>query len=148
MSSHLKRVESLGTFRFKLAWNGTPVEVPFGDDGDVLLLTPTRDRKEGEKRGYNWNVKVELKSGSLYGVPEGQVINLAPLEGYQSSIDIGFNRGATKWSGSIGRADAVLLTDKGKYGRVDLKIHSDREDGAPSGLAHIYLNSSGARNLE
>ena len=148
VSSHKQKPDSLGSFQFRFIWNRDPIEITFGEDRDVLLLTPTRDRAEGEKNGYAWNVKVELKEGSVFGVRRGQSLNLAPLEGYQPSADLGIARSAARWEGAILGADVVMKTSKCKYVRAAFSIYGAREDGSPSGRVDIHMSPTGARYLE
>jgi hypothetical protein len=130
-------------------WNSAPVEVPLGETGELLIFRPTRDKATGEKRGYAWKVEIEIKNGEILMREKKDLIPLAPLEGYQKQVVIGHERDAWRWGGALSDRQFIFRTDDGHYGRFNLSLDSNREDGRPAALVkRVAFNPSGERSLD
>jgi hypothetical protein len=130
-------------------WNAEPIEVPLGKTGEVLVFKPERDRAAGERTGYAWKVEIEIKNGEILMREKKDLIPLAPLEGYQKQVVIGHERDARRWGGALSDRQFICRTDDGHYGRFNLSLDSNREDGQPAALVNrVAFNPSGERSLD
>ncbi len=136
------------TVHVRLSWNSEPVLLPVGDTGEVLILHPTRDKKEGESRGFSWGVEIKIRNGVLLLREKGESLPLAPLTGYEKRVVVGYERGAAEWGGAFTDREFVFRTRDGNYGRFKLSITADREDGKIAGVASFSLNPTGERFLD
>lgn len=132
----------------KIDWNTGPVEVPIGETGEVLILNPTRDMKEGERKGFAWSVRIEIKNGSLLMRKKGDILPLAPLDGYQKVVVVGYERGARNWGGGMMDKEFSFKSADGKYGRLSLSFYADHKDGKTGALLAFVFNPTGERFLD
>ena len=132
-----------------LHWNSAPVEVPLGKTGEVLVLRPTRDMAVGERKGFAWKVGIEIRNGELLMRGKKDLIPLAPVEGYQKQVVIGYDRDAPNWGGGLSDRQFIFKTHSGNYGRFNLTLNSDREDGRSGALVQrVSFNPGGERSLD
>ena len=132
-----------------LHWNSAPIEVPLGKTGEVLILRPTRDMATGEKRGFAWKVEIEIRNGELLMREMKDIIPLAPVEGYQRQVVVGYERNAPKWGGGLSDRRFIFKTRGGNYGGFNLSLYPDREDGRSGALVQrVSLNPGGERSLD
>lgn len=134
--------------RLNLNWNGKDTEVPLGKSGHTAVFQPIRNKKEGESWGFDWEIDIKIKDGQILLVPEGRVVLLAPLEGYQNAISIGYKREDPRWSRVFQQRRFIFKTNDGKYGRFDLSIHADQKDGSYCGGLSGTFNPNAERFLD
>lgn len=132
-----------------LHWNSAPIEVPLGKTGEVLILRPTRDMATGERIGFAWKVDIGIRNGELLMREMKDIIPLAPVEGYQRQVVVGYERDAPKWGGGLSDRRFIFKTHGGNYGGFSLSLYPGREDGRSGALVQrVSLNPGGERSLD
>jgi hypothetical protein len=144
----LPKAEKVFDKQLELNWNATITTENFGPDVGKLEFTASRTGRYANNttKKFEWEVKMRAVGFTMIKLPNENE-RIAPLVGYTSNGRVGFSPDEEGWKSAPDESYAIL-TDSGTYGLINLKIYSGRDDGRVSGRVTIYLNKSGARNID
>lgn len=129
-------------------WNAGPVTLNCGKMVGTIILTPVRNgmNSSNKMQAFEWSVEVRTEGFEIVLLPDS-AIRVAPAAGYQPQSHLGFPLDSKKWRARESCSYAIK-TSGGNYGIMKLQLAGDGEDGYMSGSVTIYLNKSGARNID
>lgn len=144
----LPKAEKVFDKQLELNWNATTITENFGSDFGKLEFTASRTGRDANNttKKFEWEVKMRAVGFTMMKLPNENG-RIAPLVGYASNGRVGFSPDEEGWKSAPDESYAIL-TDSGTYGLMNLKIYAGREDGRVSGRVTVYLNKSGARNID
>jgi hypothetical protein len=134
--------------RLRLKWNADTTIADLGADIGKLELTASRSGRDSSNtmKKFEWEVKIQAIGFTMKKLPNAYEI-IAPLEGYGSNGRVGFSPDEKTWTPQS-EASYAIRTGSGAYGLMNLSIYGGRDDSGTSGSITIYLNKSGARNID
>jgi hypothetical protein len=134
--------------RLRLNWNAETTTVDLGPVIGKLEFTASRTGRDANDtmKKFEWEVKIRAIGFTLAKFEDNNE-RMAPLAGYTSDGQIGFSPSKKIWKLRTEESYAIR-TDSGTYGIMNLSIYGDGDDGGMSGSVTIYLNESGARNID
>lgn len=144
----LPKAEKVFDKQLELNWNATIIIESFGPDVGKLEFTASRTGRDANNttKQFEWEVKMRAEGFTMMKLPNENE-RMAPLVGYASNGRVGFFPNEKGWKSAPDESYAIL-TDSGNYGLVNLKIYAGRDDGRVSGRVTVFLNKSGARNID
>ena len=132
-----------------LACDGTPRKFdPLTGSRDAGMLTASLIRKPvniDPGKPFDWSMTLQLPSGGLAPVSDPYP-NLAPAEGYQSSVKIEMSSDAKDWNPHS--VKSFYFFDGEHYGRITIDIMANYQPPPTHIEIHSFVNPSGSRNLE
>jgi hypothetical protein len=134
--------------QLKFKWNVDMTTVDLGADIGKLEFTASRSGRNPNNttKKFEWEVKMRATGFTMTKLPNANE-RMAPTDGYGSSGQIGFSPDEITWQLQTDQSYAIR-TDKGSYGLMNLSVYGDGDDGGMSGRVTVYLNKSGARNID
>jgi hypothetical protein len=134
--------------RLKLNWNAETTTVDLGPVIGKLEFTASRTGRDANDtmKKFEWEVKMRAIGFTLTKL-EDKNERMAPLAGYTSNGQIRFSPDKKTWKLRTEESYAIR-TDSGTYGIMNLSVYGDGDDGGMSGSVTVYLNKSGARNID
>jgi hypothetical protein len=144
----LPKAEEAYDKRLRLNWNAENTVVDFGQVIGKLEFSASRTGRDASDtmKKFEWEVKMRAIGFTLTKL-ESKNERMAPLAGYSSSDRIGFSPDEKTWKLRSEESYAIR-TDRGTYGLMNLSVYGDGDDGGMSGSVTVYLNKSGARNID
>jgi hypothetical protein len=144
----LPKAEEIYDKRLRLNWNVETTTVDFSPVVGKLEFTASRSGRDPNNttKKFEWEVKMRATGFTMTKLPNANE-RMAPPEGYGSSGQIGFSPDEKTWQLQTDESYAIH-TDKGFYGLMNLSVYGDGNDGGMSGRVTVYLNKSGARNID
>jgi hypothetical protein len=144
----LPKAEKVLDKQLELDWSSTIITESFGLDVGKLEFIASRMGRDANNtiKKFDWEVKMRAVGFTMTKLPNGNE-RMAPLLGYVSNGRVGFSPDEKEWK-SAPEESYAILTDSGSYGLMNLTIYAGRDDGRVSGRVTIYLNKSGARNID
>ena len=129
-------------------WNAGQVTVNCGPALGSLVLTPKRNgmNTANRQQSFDWSVDV-VATGFGMALLSDETAKVAPTDGYQPGHIYDFPRDAKAWR-SVVTDKYTIRTADGKYGLMELALYGDHSDNGACGSVTIYLNPSGARNID
>lgn len=133
--------------RLRFAWNRGPVKMDLGPEIGQIDFNPsrTRDEPNNSRASFDWTVDVHAHGFGFAAINEH--LWLAPRDGFISKRVYHFPRNASNWVSRTADNYAILTKDH-IYGRMHLEIYGDGDEDSSSLYVTIYLNKSGARNID
>jgi hypothetical protein len=134
--------------RLRLNWNADTTIADLGADIGKLEFTASRSGRDSSDtmKKFEWEVKMQAIGFTMTKLPNAHEI-MAPLEGYGSNGRVGFSPDEKTWAPQS-EASYAIRTSSGAYGLMNLSIYGGRDDSGTSGSVTVYLNKSGARNID
>lgn len=144
----LPKAEKVFDKQLELNWNSTIIVENFGPDVGKLEFIASRTGRDATNttKKFEWEVKMRAEGFTMMNLPNENE-QMAPLVGYASNGRVGFSPDEKGWKSAPDQRYAIL-TNSGNYGLIKLKIYAGRDDGRVSGRVMVYLNKSGARNID
>lgn len=144
----LPTAEQVGDIRLRFSWNQGQTTVDLGPEIGKLFLTPKRNGYDSsnKRRPYDWSVDMQASGFTMARLSDNSP-RVAPADGYRQDHSYVFTRDKAGWSPWVANNFAIR-TVNGHYGIMELRLYSDREDNGVSGGIDVYLNRSGARNID
>lgn len=144
----LPKAEKVFEKQLKLNWDATIIIESFGPNVGKLEFTANRTGRDcnNTTKQFEWEVKMRAEGFTMMKLPNENE-RMAPLVGYTSNGRVGFSPDEKGWESAPDESYAIL-TDSGNYGLMNLKIYAGRDDGRVSGRVMVFLNKSGARNID
>jgi len=129
-------------------WNAGQVTVNCGPALGSLVLTPKRNgmNPADTLQSFDWSVDV-IATGFGMALLSDETAKVAPTDGYQPGTKFDYPRDAKNWQSRVERKYAIRKAD-GTYGLMELEPFGDGDDNGVCGSVTIYLNKSGARNID
>lgn len=131
--------------------DGTPSYVDFATGkikltppGDVLVQC-TRSESNRERR-FDWTFTLSVPDGGLIESTE-EFMFLAPEEGYEPSIEIGYQADDANWRSQEKRKFFIKSRNGQHYARIEITLLPSYRDKAAYDL-EWFLNPNSSRNLE
>jgi hypothetical protein len=144
----LPKAEEVLDKQLELNWNATVITENLGPDVGKLEFTASRTGRDANDtmKKFEWELKMRAIGFTLTKI-ESKNERMAPLAGYISNGQIGFSPDNKTWKLRTEESYAIR-TDSGSYGIMNLSVYGDGDDGGVSGSVTVYLNKSGARNID
>lgn len=144
----LPKADKVYDRQLQLNWNAETTTADFGLDIGKLEFTASRTGRDANNttKKFEWEVKMRADGFTMMKLPN-ESTRMAPLVGYTSNGQVGFSLDEKEWESASDESYAIS-TDSGKYGLMTLKIYAGGDDDGVSGRITIYLNKSGARNID
>lgn len=148
INDDLPRAEKIYDKRLKFVWNAGEVSVDLGPELGNLVLLPTRSGYDpGNSRAhFDWSVVVRTNGFEIAPLSEGS-LRMAPIGGYQPGHQYSYPRAASNWRRRVDDKYGIL-TQGSQYGFMELELYGDGDDNGMCGAVTIFLNKSGARNID
>ena len=148
ISDDLPMAERVYSKILSFVWNTGPVTVDCGPTVGSMVLTPTRNgmNPASKRQAFDWSVDV-LATGFGMVLLTEKTPKVVPTDGYDPSHRYNNRREVKEWPSRV-RDQYAIRTADGKYGLMELQLFGDGEDNGVSGNVTIYLNKSGARNID
>ena len=144
----LPKSEEVYDRRLRLNWNAGATTENLGPDVGKLEFTARRTGRDPANtiKKFEWEVKMRATGFTLVKLLD-ENSRITPLAGYSPTERIGFLPDEKAW---LLRPDGryAILTESGAFGLMELSIYADGDDGGMSGSVTVYLNKSGARNID
>ncbi len=130
------------------AWNTGPIMIEPGQEIGTLALNPSRSgiNPANRRQQFDWKVDVSANGFGMTRV-SGPWPETAPAGGYISRIVYDYPKAASDWVSGVDHKYAIK-TANGKYGLLELCIYADHQDNRVCASVTIYLNKSGALNID
>ncbi len=138
------------TYKIATPWEGEELLVNLRqgvveEGGDILIKA---SRGEKIERMYDWTLVIEVPSGGILEVQEGQPVLIAPRGPYPDTWSVEHQRLSDDYIGGLS-TNFFVLTKEGQYARVQLRATPDQiEMGARSICLRVFINESGGRVLQ
>ena len=144
----LPRAERVYGKQLSFVWNAGQVTVYCGPEVGSLVLAPIRNgiNRANTLQSFDWSVDVSA-TGFGMALLSDETAKVAPTDGYQPGHKYDYPRDAKNWQSRVERKYAIRKAD-GTYGLMELLIFGDGDDKGVCGSVTIYLNKSGARNID
>ncbi len=144
----LPRAKEAYDKRLRLNWNAETTTSDFGPDIGKLEFTATRTGRDASNtmKKFEWEVKIRALGFTMAKLPD-EYERMAPLEGYGAEGRVGFAADEKTWQ-QRPNVSYAIRTNSGAYGLMNLSIYGDGDNDGMSGSITIYLNKSGARNID
>lgn len=139
----------LTTRTFKVARNGTPIEVNLATgmvvpNGDLKIEAWTNDPSKNTPKRYDWNVRVSVPGGGL--LKRENVFDFeAPVDGYKNAEEISMSATSERWRPE-GEGDYFLKLADGRHARVMFKMIAQGDHFFR--IESLLNPTPGSRNLE
>jgi hypothetical protein len=131
--------------KFALQWNKGDIRVPLDFHGLVLVINPTRNADVDLQRGFAWNVTIAMEGAEIIEWERGTAM-VAPLSGYQKSLQIVTPKGNNGWNLGFNKL-FVFRTNAGLFGTININFYADRSESDKCLYVTPSINLSGGRNL-
>jgi hypothetical protein len=144
----LPKAEEVLSRQLLLNWNAENTTIDFGSTIGKLEFTASRigrDANDTTKK-FEWEVKMKAIGFTMTKL-QSKNERMAPREGYSSMGRVGFSPDKQTWKHQTEESYAIQ-TNNGAYGLMKLSVYGDGNDGGVSGRVTVYLNKSGARNID
>jgi hypothetical protein len=134
--------------RLLLNWNAETTTIDLSSVIGNLEFTATRTGRDANDtmKKFGWEVKIRANGFAMIKLSDADE-KMAPVAGYGSSGRVGFSPEEKAWAPQA-VASYAIRTDSGSYGIMNLSVYGDGDDGGMSGSVTVYLNKSGARNID
>jgi hypothetical protein len=144
----LPKAEEVFDQQLLLKWNAGVEIKDFGPDIGKLEVFASRNGRDANNtiKKFDWEVKMRAVGFTMTKLPDKNQ-RMAPLGGYSPNDQVGYLSDEKIWSSEVVVSYAIV-THTGIYGLLDLTVYGDGENEGVSGRVTIYLNKSGARNID
>jgi hypothetical protein len=144
----LPQAEKVHEKILSFVWNTGPVKVDCGPKVGSLILTPKRNcmNPADKRQTFDWSVDVQSLGFGMAHLAEKSP-KVAPVDDYQTASHYGYSRESKEWRTRVTNCYAIRTTD-GKFGIMVMQLFGDGEEKGVCGSLAIYLNQSGARNID
>lgn len=144
----LPKAEEAFNQQLRFNWNAESTIKDLGQNVGKLEFTASRKGRDKTNtiKKFEWEVKMRTMGFTLAKLPD-ENSRIAPLEGYGPNARVGFSPEEKTWKIEVSERYAIR-TDSGIYGLMDLRVYGGGNDGSVSGRVTVFLNKSGARNLD
>lgn len=148
ISDNFSLAEKVHGKNLSFAWNTGPVKINCGLTVGSMALTSTRSgmNPANKRQAFDWSVDVHATGFGMVKLTE-KTPKVAPTDGYQPELRYAYPRDAKQWLSSVSDKYAIKTAD-GKYGLMEIDLYGDHEDNSVNACVTIYLNKSGARNID
>ena len=145
----LPKAEKVFNERVRWTWNSGTSTKSIGPEVGTIVFYPRRNGLDPTNRQlkFDWSVTMRFEGFSVVRLPGGDQARVAPLDGYEATAACGQGHDEEKWSSSFEGVYAIRTTD-GKFGAMKISVFGDGDDDGMCGRVTIYLNKSGARNID
>lgn len=131
--------------KFALQWNKGDIRVPLDFHGLVWVINPTRNADVDLQRGFAWNVTIAMEGAEIIEWERGTAM-IAPLSGYQKSLQIVTPKGNNGWNLGFNKL-FVFRTNAGLFGTININFYADSNESDKCLYVTPSINLSGGRNL-
>lgn len=134
-------------FPIHIPRDGTPVKLDLmhrkvGDSGQIQI-SENKPEHNVWQQAASWSFRMEIPDGGF--VEENDQFPFeAPGSGYQSVVDLQFQKGNTNWSESINKNYYIKFGNPPRYGRFQVQT----DISAGGAIVTYAINPDGSRNLE
>jgi hypothetical protein len=144
----LPMAEKVFSGRLKWVWNQGTITVDLDPVVGSVTITPTRsgNNPTNKRITFDWSVAMRANGFEMVPMLEERP-RIAPTTGYQSGHRYRYSRGDEDWVSGANDLFAIRTTS-GQYGLLGIRIFGDGEDNGVCGAISVYLNKSGARNID
>jgi hypothetical protein len=144
----LPKAEEVFDKQLELIWNSSAITENIRPGVGKLEFTASRTGRDANDtmKKFEWEVKMRAEGFTMTKLPNENE-RMAPLVGYASNGRVGFSPDNKTWKLRTEESYAIR-TDSGSYGIMNLSVYGDGDDGGVSGSVTVYLNKSGARNID
>ncbi|MDQ8186389.1 carboxypeptidase-like regulatory domain-containing protein [Pelagicoccus sp. SDUM812002] len=135
-----------------LPWDGEPVRLDLRNgvvsDGGDLLIIAEKGAVDEEGYRYDWTFRLDALGGGVRYVKEGEVVMVAPVEGYAPEWKIGYGYADKDYRGGVD-GDFFVRSEEGWYARIRLTATPDHvRPSARNLFIRVFINETGGRVLQ
>jgi hypothetical protein len=132
-----------------LACDGTPrkfdPQTGRRDAGNLAVALTRNPVNIDRGRPFDWTLNLRITGGGLIPITD-LYPNVAPADGYQSTVTINMPADTDNWTPSVEQSYYVF--DGKNYGRITINIMANYQPPPTHFEIDSYVNPAGSRNLE